>query len=589
MLAHLRIENLALIDALEVALQPGLNVLSGETGAGKSVLVDSLALLVGERAEVGAIRAGAVGAMVEGLFRLESDRLRRRVAELIGEPVEELSLRREIFRDQRNRCYVAGRLSPAGLLRELGEALLELHGQHEHQLLLRREIQRELLDAFGGLDAERSALARDLESWRAASRRLSEIRDRERARSERLRLLREELDEIASAGIDPEREAEHRTEADRLRNLEDRLARASRAAQALGGEEPSALDLLRSARPDLLTLARDEPRLSAAAARFEAAFTELTDLVRELERYLDGLAHDPARLAELDAREALLLRLTRRYGVPLEELLEREKTSRAEVVALEAEAGEGAGLEGRLADGERRLRSASFSLSQGRARSAEELAAAVRDNLRDLGLGRGDFEIRLERGEELRPGGMEQVEFMIAPNPGEPAAPLRAIASGGELSRVILALKAALARVDRVPTLVFDEIDVGIGGRVARRVAAKLVEIARRRQVIVITHLAQIAAPATLHLRVEKVVQGGRSLTRVAPLQGEERVEELSRMVGGEPGSESSRRYARELLHARGGVRGASEVRPVAERARTSRVRKTGGNRVGSPAERERG
>jgi DNA repair protein RecN (Recombination protein N) len=564
LLAHLKIENLALIEGLELDFAPGLNVISGETGAGKSVLVDSLAVLVGERAESAAIRAGSGGAVVEGLFRLETRELRGRVAETLGHELEELALRREILRGQRNRCFVAGRIAPAALLRELGEVLVELHGQHEHQLLLRPPVQRDLLDAFGGLETEAAELARGVQAWRAAARGLAEARHRERDRGERLRALREEVAEIAGAGIDLAREAERRAEAERLRHVEDRLALAARVLQALAEADPAALDLLRPARSDLLALARDEPSFAVASERFTAAVEELEEIAREVGRYVDALGRDPQRLGELDLRESLLLRLTRRYGTDLAGLVAREATGRDELAALESEAGRAASLEREVSEAERGLTDAARALGRGRAQAAQALTKEVKQNLRDLGIGKGEFAARFEPCAELEAGGLERVEFLIAPNPGEPAAPLRAIASGGELSRVILALKAALARVDRVPTLVFDEIDAGIGGRIAHRVAAKLAAIAARRQVIAITHLAQIAAPADLHLRVEKVVRGGRARTVAAPVAGESRIEELRRMLGGDAESESSLSYARELLESatpRGRV--AAGPRPV--------------------------
>ncbi|HEY7461026.1 MAG TPA: DNA repair protein RecN [Gemmatimonadota bacterium] len=550
MLASLRIENLALVESLELDLAPGLNVLSGETGAGKSVLVEALSLLVGERADPDMVRAGASSAVVEGVFRLEAPATRRAVARALGEDAEEVALRRELFRDQRNRCFVAGRLATAGLLRELGERLVELHGQHEHQLLLRRTVQRELLDAFGGLEPQRLALERGVEDWRTRTRRLEAIRQDERTRAERIRALADEVAEISAAGVDLEREPELRAEAERLRHVEDRLALAAGIAHALAGAEPGALDLLRTARGELQALARDEPRFATAAGRLAASVEELADLERELQRYLEALTRDPARLAELDAREALLLRLTRRHGLDLAGLVEREAASRAALAALEGEAVEARDLEREVTAAGGALLEAARALSRSRARAAGALAREVMLNLRDLDMGRGDFDVALEPLADLEPAGLERVEFRIAPNAGEPAAALSSIASGGELSRVTLALKAALARVDRVPTLVFDEIDVGIGGRVARRVAEKLAGIAATRQVIAVTHLAQIAAHADLHLRVEKVVRGGRTLTTAAPLSGEERVEEVSRMLGAEPGSDTSRRYAEELLLA---------------------------------------
>jgi DNA repair protein RecN (Recombination protein N) len=548
-LVRLKIENLALVGTAEIELGAGLVVISGETGAGKSVLVDSLAILVGERASDDVVRAGGETAVVEGLFRV-APAAAEAVRAVLGEPAEEVALRREIVRGGRNRCYVAGRLAPAALLRELGEVLVELHGQHEHQRLLRRSAQRDLLDAWGGLEPDRRALGAAFHAWRGASGRLEELRAREAERAARVRALADEVREIAAAQIRPEAEEALRAEAERLRSVEDRLAAAAAALDALGEGEVSALERLRAAEAALRPLAREEPLLAGADGRLAAAREEVDDLVRELARYAEALSRDPERLAELDGREEQLLRLQRRYRTDLRGLLERHAAARAELSALESEVVEAEGLGAEVAAAGDRVRATARTLGEGRRRAAAGLADAVRGHLSDLGLGAGTFEARLEPVEEPGPEGGERVELLIAPNAGEPAAPLRAIASGGELSRISLAIKAALADADRVPTLVFDEVDQGIGGRVARALAAKLAAIARGRQVIAVTHLAPIAAAADLHLRVEKVVSDGRSRIEVRRVAGDDRVLELSRMLGGDPESETSRRHARELLEA---------------------------------------
>jgi DNA repair protein RecN (Recombination protein N) len=527
-------------------------------------------MLVGERASPDVVRAGEEAAVVEGLFRVPAA-ASEAVRAVLGETADEVVLRREIVRGGRNRCYVAGRLAPAALLRDLGEVLVELHGQHEHQRLLRRGEQRDLLDRWGGLEADRRALASEFGAWRTASSRLEALRAREAERAVRVRALTDEVAEIAAAGIRLEEEDALRAEAERLRRVEDRLAAAAAALDALREGEISALERLHAAGAALRPLAREEPLLGGADARLAAAREEVDDLARELGRYLDALGRDPDRLGELDRREEGLLRLQRRYATDLAGLVAREAAARAELADLEGEVVEAGALEAEAAASVGRVRHATATLADGRRRAAAGLAAAVRRHLRDLGLGAGTFDAKLEPVEEPGPDGAERVELLIAPNPGEPPAPLRAIASGGELSRISLAIKAALADADRVPTLVFDEVDQGIGGRVARALAAKLSTIARARQAIVVTHLAQIAAAADLHLRVDKVVSGGRSRILVRRISGDERVLEISRMLGGDPESEASRRHARELLDATRSEGRVSRGRAPSGTARGSR------------------
>lgn len=530
-------------------LGPGLNVLTGETGAGKTVIVGSIGLLTGARAPSAAVREGAEKAVVEGLF-------------VSGD--EEWVVRRELWRDRTNRCYLDGSMATLRTLRERAAGHVAIHGQHEDQRLLERATQRAMLDAYAGATelAERVA---------AASSRLEELeRERERSearrseRDERLGYLRSQVEEIEAAGIEPGEEEELETELRRLRHSQERAALAGELCQGLERAEGSVLSGLGTTARSLERLAGLDPELAPAARRLEDARYELEDLARQIERYLESIEHDPGRLAALEDRRDLVFRLGRKHGGGVEEILERSRAMAREIEELDRERTRERSLGDEIAAARRELAEAAAALADARETGADRLEEAVRGRLADLGMGTGALEIRLDRTPD--PGGLpyhgeryawtraglERVEFLIAPNVGEPSRPLSAIASGGELSRTLLALEAALAEADRTPTLVFDEVDAGLGGAAARLVAVQLAEVARHHQVMVVTHLAAIAAMADRHLVAEKSLTGGRSVSSVRSVTGDERVREVSRLLGGDPDRDVSRHHAEELL---GGAR----------------------------------
>jgi len=555
MLLELRIRNFAVIDDLSVTLRPGLNALSGETGAGKSIVVGALSLLLGERASSEVVRAGEARAVVEGVFDVTG---REDVAALLDEMGLEaedglLILRREVAQGGRNRAWVNGSPATAGNVGRLGARLVDLHGQHDHQTLLRRDAQRAILDAFAG--------ATDLQAEVAeAHRTLLELRREREARQARARELESQLDflrfqadEIAAAGLETGEDEALEAEARRLEHAEELIGEAGRAHEALYEGDDSVADRLAALRSAVEHLARIDPLWEEGAAELDQAYHLVVDVGRRLGDYAAGVEHDPERLAEVRRRLDLLFRLKRKYGPTLADVIATGERLAAEVREAEGAEVDLADLDRALAEAEARARERAGALSEARSAAAARLGEAVEALLPDLGLEGGRFLARLEPADELRAYGMENVEFLVSLNEGFEPRPLSRVASGGELSRVMLALKTVLADVDRVPTLVFDEIDAGIGGEVAVRVAERLRDVAHRHQVFVVTHLPQIASRADHHLLVRKGASGGATMTTVAALDGEERVEEVARMLGGDPASQASREHARELLAAADG------------------------------------
>jgi DNA repair protein RecN (Recombination protein N) len=548
MLSRLRVTGFALIDEAEVEFGAGLNVLTGETGAGKSLLVDSLALLLGARASVETIRPGRDEATIEGLF-MDDD--------------NETLVRRDIRRDKTSRCSVNGELVTLRMLRDRAAGWAALHGQHEDVLLLRPAHQRALLDAFAGAEelAERTATAAErLTALELEQRETAERREDERRR---LELLNYDLQEIAAARIDPAEEEPLAEEARRLTHSIDRARLTSELSAALDGDSPAVLGTLITAQRVIDELAGLDVRLRDLATRLTGARYELDDIALEVNRYADTVEHDPARLAEVEARRHLLFDLRRKHGGELKEVLDKRERMVEEVASIEARLERSAELGVEVDQARSELAVVVRELADVRESSIERLESAVRERLVDLGIGNGTFRVRIDRrpdGSGIRwgderyawtRGGLEEIELLIAPNEGEGLRPLAKIASGGELSRILLAIKAAIASADRTPTLIFDEIDAGIGGAVGHRVANQLATVAHHHQVIVVTHLAQIAAAADRHLVIDKGAVDGRTVSRVRSVESEERVLEISRLLGGDPERRVSREHAQELLGGR--------------------------------------
>jgi len=552
MLIELRIRDYAVIDDLSLTLEPGLNVLSGETGAGKSIIVGALSLLVGERASAQLVRKGAKKAVVEAVFDVSGrDGLEERLQEA-GFPSEDglLILRREVAREGRNRAWVNGSPATASAVGELGELLVDIHGQHEHQSLLWSSEQRNILDAFGGvgdlavavrrLHTEVGGLRKSLEDRKAR------IRDLE-ARGD---FLRFQLKEIEDGRLKVGEEEALEEEGRRLEHARELAAGARELHQGLYEGEDSVTDRVAAFQDLLGRLARKDPSLTEATGSLADAFHLLAETGQRMGSYGAEIEDDPARLEEIRRRQDLIFKLKRKYGPEVEEVLETGRRVKAELDELDGAPRDLQGEEEELERLTREFVGRAGELTLRRKESAERLQKAVKTVLPELGLPKAEFRVELAPLEEPGPGGAERVEFLASLNPGFEAGPLSKIASGGELSRIMLALKAILAEADNVPTMVFDEIDAGIGGAVALKVADKLREVARDHQVFVITHLPQIASRAHHQLSVAKGEAKGLASTEVRELTGEDRITEVARMLGGNPNSPTSRDHARELLES---------------------------------------
>jgi DNA repair protein RecN (Recombination protein N) len=549
MLVELRVENLLLIERAELRLGPGLNALTGETGAGKTVLAHALDLLLGGKPRPGIVRPGASEAYVEGVFAYPEE-LRELIGDRLPDDADEVVLARRVSAEGRTRAYLGGRSATAADLRDVGGALLSFYGQHEHRKLTLASAQLEILDGFCGeahaarLAAFGGAYARERE-LRAA---LEELEARAGARDRELDLLEWELQEIDDAGASEDEEASLAAERERLRHLESLLAAAAGGVEAMAGDEGAAVAVAGASRA-LESVRGVDADLDALADRVAALAIEADDLATGLRAYGEGVEATPGRLEEVEERLALLDRLKRKHGGTLAAVLahaEECRRRRDELVGAE-EALEGA--QAALADARAELEKRAEELRTARRAAAGALAGAVRERLAALAMDGATFEAALSDRDGFGPRGGDDVEFLIAPNPGVPAGPLREIASGGELSRVMLALMGAAAEAG-AHTLVFDEVDAGIGGQTARAVGEQLRELAAGRQVICITHLPQIASLADRHFTIVKDVSGGTARTTVTQLERGDLVGELVRMLGADGDDSAARRHARELLKA---------------------------------------
>jgi DNA repair protein RecN (Recombination protein N) len=554
MLKELRVRNYAVIEDVRLEFGPGLTVLTGETGAGKSLVVGALSLLLGERATSEIVRAGAERASVEGRFDIGAHPDVAARCDEAGIDADDgwLIIRREVQREGRNRAWVNGSSATTGLIRELAADLVDLHGQHEHQALLHRPAQRDTLDEYAGAGAERAAVAGAFDQLGALEAEREALLARVESIRERADFLRFKLKEIDEAGLEPNEEEEAETEARRLEHSEELLELSGGMAEALYGGDEALLNRLGEQGRRLSDLLRIDPSAEPLRELHETAQHAVEELGRRLGNYHARIEHDPERLEQLRLRLQQIDRLKRKYGGTVASILEQAGEIRRELDTIDTSDLELARITKRAEEARGRLAAASGALRSRREGAAERLASDVAALLPALGMAGGRFRVELEPLETPGRTGSERVEFHVSLNPGFEPAPLAKVGSGGELSRVMLALKTVLAAVDRVPTLVFDEIDAGIGGRVANQVAARLAEVAGRHQVFAITHLPQIAARASNHLRVDKTEHEGRAATRTVRLTDAERVGELARMLGGDPDSEISQRHARELLAGAG-------------------------------------
>jgi DNA repair protein RecN (Recombination protein N) len=560
MLTCLRVRNFAIIDELEVELGPGLNVVTGETGAGKSILVDALGLVLGARGRPEVVRTGASQAEVEALFDLANDpAARARLAAAGVETDGELLVRRVVSSNGRTRAYVNGSLATAGQLAALAAGLVDISSQHEHHTLTDPATHLLHLDAFGQLEGERQSMERAFEEVAKATAALGAVEQRAKDRFERQDLLRFQLGEIDALDPQPGEESGLRDERERLRHAERLLSVAGGAEEALYAADGSLSESLAQVATEIREAARIDVALAPIAQQLEEARTSIEDAAAELGRYARGVTHDPERLEEAEARLDQLERLKRKHGGSVEGMLLYRERARQELEELDrheehleaARAGQATALKAAAA--------IAHALSEGRRKAAKRLGKAMGEELASLGMGGarvvvevaplegGRSELALD-GARLSRTGVDRVEFLIAPNRGEQARPLRKVASGGELSRALLAIKRVLAGLAPAGLYVFDEVDAGVGGAVAEVIGRKLRDVARHHQVLCITHLPQIAVYGQTHLQVSKDVVEGRTTSRIATLSDGARLEEVARMLGGLTITKRTRDAAAEML-----------------------------------------
>jgi len=556
MLRELRLKNFAVVESVTVPFTPGLNVLTGETGAGKSILVDAIVLVRGARAQTDVIRAEAETATVEAVFAIDGAGAARGVldeAGLTADDNAEIVVRRELARSGRHRAFVNDSPVTVGLLERIGDVLVEVHGQHEHQRLLEPARQLELLDRFADAEEAGARVEALYAKQRAAREEAERTRGAARDRAQREDLLRFQVGELDAARLRGGEKEELRAELRRVQHAERFTAGLTEAAALLADAPQSAAERLARAARILLDLGRLDAALAAPSEPIEAARIQLDEALGAIRRLRDGIVAEPGRLDAIHERLDALTRLERKYGDGEEAMLRFRDEAARDLERLERHEEVMAEQERVLGELEAELAAAATALSSRRHAAAGRLATQVERALRALGMERAVFEVGLEPAAEIGARGADRVELRLSTNPGEEVKALARVASGGELSRTMLALKSVVARADRVPTLVFDEVDAGIGGRVASVVAHTLASAAEGRQVLCVTHLAPIAALAAHHLRVSKSVRGGRTRMAVAPLAGDERVEEVARMLGGATITAAAREHARDLLGARRG------------------------------------
>ena len=558
MIRFLSIQNLAVIDALELELEAGLNILTGETGAGKSIVVEALGLLVGDRASPDLVRTGETRAVIQASIETPEGR--------------EILVRREISAQGRSRAFIDDELVTSNALKELGSRLVDLHGQHEHQALLDPRSHVDVLDEHAGLSAERAAVAVAFDRWRSVRAELERVRTSEREQAARVELLAFQLGELEGATPQPDEDRELGATRQILANAERLQRLCSEGYVELYEGDEAVLARLEGLWRSLSELAALDPKFTPYLEVRESVKPQLEDLAFFLRSYGSAVEASPERLQHVEDRLALLERLKKKYGPSLSDVISRRAALEKELEAVSTAADRVAGLERELGEATGTYVSAAETLSRVRRTAAQTLAPKLERLLTELAMERSRLEVRFNEGAmpegEWSERGRDGVEFYFSANPGEDLRPLAKIASGGELSRVMLALKT-LASTD-VPgkTLIFDEVDAGIGGRVAESVGHKLSGLGAKFQVVCVTHLPQIAAYGGAHYHVSKSVRGGRTITRVDRLTGEARVEEIGRLMTGGKVLASTRANARELLAATGGAADEQNTKGESERAK---------------------
>ncbi|MDI6891883.1 MAG: DNA repair protein RecN [Actinomycetota bacterium] len=568
MLRELHIKNFALIDESYLELGEGLTVLTGETGAGKTIIIEAMNLLIGERADTTLIRTGSAQAHVEGLFSLESSHLIPEFdwEELSPDARGEFVISRIISNEGKSKCYIGGKLVALGSLLSLGNNLVDLHGQHEHQSLLKPALHLDYLDMYGGeeLSKLRGEFAEGYRKLDDLRQELERLCLNEAERLKRIDLLKFQIDEIERANLQRGEGESLNRERAILRNAEGLYSASQQAYQAISGDETlqGALDCVHQAVQEMKTVSSIDENLDEICRTLESLSYEMEDCARCLNAYREGIDFSPGRLDEIESRLALVDLLKKKYGKSIEEIIGYKDKAEVELDELADSGNRAQALEGEVAELEEKLGLLAGKISDARRGIASRFEKEVQLQLQELNMANARFKVAIEqepclgglpvgkKSLKASPQGVDQVEFLISPNPGEPLKSLAKIASGGEISRIMLALKIILAGIDNIPILIFDEIDVGIGGKAASAIGQKLALLARNHQVVCVTHLPQIASFADRHFYVYKKEVEGRTSIRVEPLDSEGRTNELARMLSGAAVSAVSRKHAKEMIES---------------------------------------
>lgn len=556
MLRSLRIKNLALVRDLSIEWHEGFNVITGETGAGKSILLGGLQLVLGQRADRSLIRSGEDQCSVEAVVEISGmeDAIQETLEEHGIEPCEDglLLLKRVITSAGGNRQFVNGSPTPLQVLADLGDLLIDMHGPHDHQSLLHPQRQLHFLDAFAGQKEQRLRFAALLGERRQIQADRSALIVDDQTYARRVDLLRHQVREIHEANLSEESAQELEDAYFRAANAAELLETGQMILDSVSEQEQSVMDNFGQIGRLLRKMATQDPTLGQLIETHDQATELIHEFQSQVSSYLDRLQLDPETFHDLENRMSRLQDLKRKYGPEVGDVLRFLNEARMELQDLESREGRILEMDQQIQRLDAELKKVGQTLTRERRKGLQKLTKAVTRELQDLGFLKSHFEVQMESQtdlqdfDQLRSSGWDRVEFLFTPNPGEPTKPLRAIASSGELSRVMLAIKTVLAAVDEIPVMVFDEIDANVGGETAGVVGRKMRQIGHRRQILCISHLAPVAASANHHFKVKKAVQGGRTSTEIVPLETEERVQEIARMLGGT--SATSLQHARELL-----------------------------------------
>jgi DNA repair protein RecN (Recombination protein N) len=556
MLDELRIENFALIDSIHIRFSRGLNILTGETGAGKSIIVGALGAILGDKADSGVIRSGADEAKISGVLMVDHnpDALVWLSEHDIVPEEGTVIVRRVIRRNGRGSVFLQDSQIPRAALQEFTSLLFDMHGQHEHQSLLQIDQHRKLLDSFAGIEDQVSLLTSNFGELTRLRREYDSMNQAEREQLRELDFLNHAIEEIDAANLKPGEEEALQEELEIISQAEKIYSHLEEFSRLSSESRGGAIGYLRKARDELSFLTGIVQKLEALQSRFESAFLELEDVIESVRAYNDEVQFSPGRLDEIEQRLMQIRRLEKKYGDSIADVLRYREESAEKINSIDTWQERKEEMEQQISELNRKIGQIARAVSESRKQVAGRLKSAIEEKIRPLGMQKAVFSVKVEPriGENGKtvcgPAGTDQVEFLIAPNQGEPLKPLRSIASGGELSRLMLAIKTVLSEADQIDSLIFDEIDTGIGGEVGLALGEQLYLLAERKQILCITHLASVAVRADNHIVVTKKIEDGRTITHTRSLSDDERVTEIARMLSGDPVGAASISHARELI-----------------------------------------